>query len=334
MVSRFFESILALNEEKDKNGKYVQFKRYIDKEAGNKKFSVPLNDKAKRGHHIDDISEGYYFTNDYDTETGDAENRTWYEIIDVDTDDNGGNVYLVPVDEFGNKLTLTQIKKRYPQYTSKMEKYGYCTSEYIENGESNFLVVPTEYVYNDNYSKVLGREIERFPGEKYMFDYDDNGDIIPNDLWKEKHPDIDFDADFDDNYDARHYHSNQFRGKKLPLSGNFRARQDYEDAENAFKRANDAKKARSFSGVRMHSPWGGFTSEFIKANPGFKDLPKEDQEFFEKEFSNQCYPTGSRGSMSIREFKKWCTDRGINWKSVERAMQNSSSDFAEAYSNS
>ena len=120
MVSRLFESILALNEEKDKNGKYVQFKRYINKEAGNKKFSVPLNDKAKRGHHIDDISEGYYFTNDYDTETGDAENRTWYEIIDVDTDDNGGNVYLVPVDEFGNKLTLAQIKKRYPQYASKI----------------------------------------------------------------------------------------------------------------------------------------------------------------------------------------------------------------------
>ena len=342
-VFGLFKSLTATKEAVDKNGKYTQFKRFIsdrDKEAGIKKFHVPLNNEARRGHKDDDINEGFFFTGDYDTETGDAEDRTWYEVVDKKHDSDGCIIYLVPVDEFGNKLTASQINKKFPYFTRNMEKYGYCKSMFISKNpeENNFLVVDTQEI--DGYTPTgrwcsAGRAIgsyNRSLGE-YMFDYDENGNIVPNERWKAAHPDLEFDPDFDDTYSARNDHVDQFNGRRISSFGKWEDRHDWENAMKAKRDAADKVRARSFIDKRMHSPWGGFTSEFDKANPGFKDFDKADKEFFEKEFSGQTYPGENRGSMSPREFKKWCIDKGLDWNSVKRAMQNARGDFAEAYVN-
>lgn len=321
----------------DKKERPVPFKRYVDKDATSRKWSEPLDDQA---YEVDmnDIWNG-------DPGTGDLfsydEGHKWWEIIQrrVDRDDRDGSIdrimYLInPVDEFGNKLTKTQIAKKYPQYQYSFEKYGFCTYYEIRSPEEEheWLVVPTTYTMKqDQFYNDIEDEMTRRPyhnGSRTIFDVDDWGRHTPTEEFLKEHPEWDPDVDsLDDKY-----------AKKvvLPYQGNAETRANFKKANDARKAKLDAADKRIAARDEAHKylfNYGSLSSDFEKLQP---DVSKKDMEKMKYNVEAFAYaPYGDKPDFENRhDFKKWVDNVGGDWSVVSDAISQGGSGFSHAMVNS
>ena len=333
------------------------------------KFDQSLDDIAYTCN-LTDIREGDLI-DPYGDEEGDAPNtkHQWWEVMEVQfLDENYEHtynnpdrmfVYLYPVDEFGNALTKTQIKKAFPgsqgeNYVKKIESTGYAKMTEYRSYEDDslshrkILRVPTDEIENwdnpDNI-KTIGRKVRSMDKvTKTFYKKDAHGYKVPSEeglaKWKEKHPGEEFDPEFDSLDDDRDYVQDQ-----VPYRGNKATRQNYakrvhdDDAEEIARR--DARKAKfgiaadkNYDEFSLYSCFSGFNGKFDKLQ---KDagISEEDLELLKKYAKSLAY--GRHGDPtpfnSKKEFKKWVIEHNGDWEATEEAMSNISGQFATARAN-
>lgn len=303
---RIFESILR--EELHK-----QFTR-----AGGK-FTVPLNNLAaeeKAGGWMD-----YDFVTDQYESDAPAEwpDRQWYEVVDID----GTALRCIPVDKFGNKLTKAQIGKLNPKWAEWLEKKGYCKNIYFD--------APVLHVSTKEGERKNSRMVDDNDDGKYFSDYDENGNVIPDDnyLARLAKEGKEYDPDFDDisGYNTRR--------KRYARYGDFNTRQEYRSA--AQRKADAEEKARQrrakYKDKNYYSPF--FSGANSIMNDFWKDQPVKLEGADLDEFVQGLrYFTSSYRrpeDFDKREFKKWCISKGLDWDGVRELAHQMTRAFGEAY---
>lgn len=320
----------------NKDERPVPFKRYVDKDATSRKWSEPLNDQAYEVE-MPEIWDGDPGTGDF--VSFDDGNR-WWEILQrrVDYDYNETSIdrimyYLNPVDDFGNKLTKTQIAKKYPEYSANFERYGYCSYYEIRSKEEehNWLVVPTTYTLKkDRYGNDEEDYMTRRPyhnGNRTVFDVDDWGRHTPTEEFLKEHPEWDPDIDSLGDWDAKK--------QDLPYQGNAEVRANFKKARDERKAKLDAVDKRKAARKEAHKflyNFGDLTSDFEKLQP---DVSEKDMEKMKKNVKAYAdAPYGDKPDFDgYKDFKKWVTSVGGDWSVVIDAINQGSDELSDAMSN-
>ena len=281
--------------------------------------------------------------------------------------------YVYPVDECGNALTKVQIKKMYPScadhYLKSIENNGYATMIewrlYDDDKWSDIpiLRVPTSAIEDQNKDyKLLGRSIEydETPREsnygrgnaKRFYKRDAEGYKVPKPealkMWQDAHPGEKYDPEFDDfskvkpakRYNGEDYMADlsdeeAFENDLVKFAGNRKERQLFlqyvkqEDAEL------EMRKSIGGENFEMYSCFGGYTSNFEKANEIMKTNHPEEYERACKAANilGYGYNVDRSEFTDRRALKNFVLDNASDWPAFRTAMSNMASQFAEARTN-
>ena len=358
-----------------KPGKYGGSREVLD----TAKFDQPLDDMALRASPIDlrlgdlfcalSYTGGGDYTSEDDRE-GDSKHQ-WWEVLEVQMMDDDYNytsyskkiarvfAYVYPVDEFGNALTKTQIKKLAfgENYLRSIENKGYAKMTewrgYEDDPISNIpiLRVPTTSISDYYGNKELGRKINysKEPSAdwggknaSYFYDQDERGNRIPTDeamaKWQEEHPGETYDPEFDSISGMPE--NKAYRNAIVKFQGTKAERQAYAkrkaaDEDKAKARQDAHEKKFGTGDSTMYSCFGGFYKQFddYQIAAGMSDEDIELLKSYAKKFA-YGRDIDQTPFKTKKEFKNWVIEHHGDWEATREAMNNISSQFAQAYVNS
>lgn len=313
----------------------------------------------------------------------DSIKQQWWEVLEIqkmnnDYEENRGDitrifVYVYPVDECGNALTKTQIKKMYPssadRYLKSIDNNGYATMIewrlYDEEKWSGtpILRVPTSAIEDpDKDYKLLGRSIEydETPREsnygrgnaKRFYKRDAEGYRIPKPealkMWQDAHPGEKYDPEFDNfkkvkpakSYSGEEYMADltddeAYENDLVKYAGTRGERRIFAQYSKDEAAQIDLMKKAGTDKFEMYSCFGGFTSEFEKANEFMKANHPDEYERAcnSAKILGYGYHTEESEFKDKRELKNFVLDNGGDWPAFRTAMSNMASQFAEARAN-
>lgn len=362
-----------------------KWKTVVDKT----KFERKLDDMARRTDPSFLQRGDLFYAMNYDSSSGwtdddeDSIKQQWWEVLEIqkmnnDYEENRGDitrifVYVYPVDECGNALTKTQIKKMYPssadRYLKSIDGNGYATMIewrlYDDEKWSGIpiLRVPTSAIEDpDRDYKLLGRSIEydETPREanygrgnaKRFYKRDADGYRVPKPealkMWQDAHPGEKYDPEFDNfkkvkpakSYTGEEYMADltddeAFENDLVKYAGTREERRIFAQYSKDEAAQIDLMKKAGTDKFEMYSCFGGFTSDFEKANEFMKaNHPDEYKRACESaKILGYGYHTEESEFKDKRELKNFVLDNGGDWPAFRTAMSNMASQFAEARAN-
>lgn len=362
-----------------------KWKTVVDKT----KFERKLDDIARRTDPSFLQRGDLFYAMNYDSSSGwtdddeDSIKQKWWEVLEIqkmnnDYEENRGDitrifVYVYPVDECGNALTKTQIKKIYPssadRYLKSIDDNGYAAMIewrlYDDEKWSDIpiLRVPTSAIEDpDRDYKLLGRSIEydETPREanygrgnaKRFYKRDADGYRVPKPealkMWQDAHPGEKYDPEFDNfkkvkpakSYTGEEYMADltddeAFENDLVKYAGTREERRIFAQYSKDEAAQIDLMKKAGTDKFEMYSCFGGFTSDFEKANEFMKaNHPDEYKRACESaKILGYGYHTEESEFKDKRELKNFVLDNGGDWPAFRTAMSNMASQFAEARAN-
>lgn len=362
-----------------------KWKTVVDKT----KFERKLDDIARRTDPSFLQRGDLFYAMNYNSSSGwtdddeDSIKQQWWEVLEIqkmnnDYEENRGDitrifVYVYPVDECGNALTKTQIKKMYPsnadRYLKSIDNNGYATMIewrlYDDEKWSGIpiLRVPTSAIEDpDRDYKLLGRSIEydETPREanygrgnaKRFYKRDADGYRVPKPealkMWQDAHPGEKYDPEFDNfkkvkpakSYTGEEYMADltddeAFENDLVKYAGTREERRIFAQYSKDEAAQIDLMKKAGTDKFEMYSCFGGFTSDFEKANEFMKaNHPDEYKRACESaKILGYGYHTEESEFKDKRELKNFVLDNGGDWPAFRTAMSNMASQFAEARAN-
>lgn len=362
-----------------------KWKTVVDKT----KFERKLDDIARRTDPSFLQRGDLFYAMNYNSSSGwtdddeDSIKQQWWEVLEIqkmnnDYEENRGDitrifVYVYPVDECGNALTKTQIKKMYPsnadRYLKSIDNNGYATMIewrlYDDEKWSGIpiLRVPTSAIEDpDRDYKLLGRSIEydETPREanygrgnaKRFYKRDADGYRVPKPealkMWQDAHPGEKYDPEFDNfkkvkpakSYTGEEYMADltddeAFENDLVKYAGTREERRIFAQYSKDEAAQIDLMKKAGTDKFEMYSCFGGFTSDFEKANEFMKaNHPDEYKRACESaKILGYGYRTEESEFKDKRELKNFVLDNGGDWPAFRTAMSNMASQFAEARAN-
>lgn len=362
-----------------------KWKTVVDKT----KFERKLDDIARRTDPSFLQRGDLFYSMNYDSSSGwtdddeDSIKQKWWEVLEIqkmnnDYEENRRDitrifVYVYPVDECGNALTKTQIKKMYPsgadRYLKSIDNNGYAAMIewrlYDDEKWSDIpiLRVPTSAIEDpDRDYKLLGRSIEydETPREanygrgnaKRFYKRDADGYRIPKPealkMWQDAHPGEKYDPEFDNfkkvkpakSYTGEEYMADltddeAFENDLVKYAGTREERRIFAQYSKDEAAQIDLMKKAGTDKFEMYSCFGGFTSDFEKANEFMKaNHPDEYKRACESaKILGYGYHTEKSEFKDKRELKNFVLDNGGDWPAFRTAMSNMASQFAKARAN-
>lgn len=362
-----------------------KWKTVVDKT----KFERKLDDIARRTDPSFLQRGDLFYAMNYNSSSGwtdddeDSIKQQWWEVLEIqkmnnDYEENRGDitrifVYVYPVDECGNALTKTQIKKMYPssadRYLKSIDDNGYAAMiewrlyDDEKWSDTPILRVPTSAIEDpDRDYKLLGRSIEydETPREanygrgnaKRFYKRDADGYRIPKPealkMWQDAHPGEKYDPEFDNfkkvkpakSYTGEEYMADltddeAFENDLVKYAGTREERRIFAQYSKDEAAQIDLMKKAGTDKFEMYSCFGGFTSDFEKANEFMKaNHPDEYKRACESaKILGYGYHTEKSEFKDKRELKNFVLDNGGDWPAFRTAMSNMASQFAEARAN-
>ena len=358
-----------------------KWKTVVDKT----KFERKLDDMAQRADPSSLRRGDLFYVMNYNSSSGwtdddeDYIEQKWWEVLEVqkmnnDYEENRGDitrifVYVYPVDECGNALTKTQIKKMYPgsadRYLKSIDNNGYATMIewrlYDDEKWSSIpiLRVPTSAIEDrDKDYKEIGRSIEydETPRDsrnaKRFYKRDAEGYRVPKlealKMWLDAHPGEKYDPEFDNfkkvkpakSYNGEEYMADltddeAYENDLVKYAGTREERRIFAQYSKDEAAQMDLMGKAGTDKFEMYSCFGGFTSEFEKANEFMKtNHPDEYERACESaKILGYGYHTEKSEFKDKRELKNFVLDNGGDWPAFRTAMSNMASQFAEARAN-
>ena len=358
-----------------------KWKTVVDKT----KFERKLDDMARRADPSSLRRGDLFYVMNYNSSSGwtdddeDYIEQKWWEVLEVqkmnnDYEENRGDitrifVYVYPVDECGNALTKTQIKKMYPgsadSYLKSIDNNGYATMIewrlYDDEKWSNIpiLRVPTSAIEDrDKDYKEIGRSIEydETPRDSRnatrFYKRDVEGYRVPKlealKMWLDAHPGEKYDPEFDNfkkvkpakSYNGEEYMADltddeAFENDLVKYAGTREERRIFAQYSKDEAAQIDLMRKAGTDEFEMYSCFGGFTSKFEKANEFMKtNHPDEYERACESaKILGYGYHTEKSEFKDKRELKNFVLDNGGDWPAFRTAMSNMASQFAEARAN-
>lgn len=358
-----------------------KWKTVVDKT----KFERKLDDMAQRADPSSLRRGDLFYAMNYNSSSGwtdddeDYIEQKWWEVLEVqkmnnDYEENRGDitrifVYVYPVDECGNALTKTQIKKMYPgsadSYLKSIDNNGYATMIewrlYDDEKWSSIpiLRVPTSAIEDrDKDYKEIGRSIEydETPRDsrnaKRFYKRDAEGYRVPKlealKMWLGAHPGEKYDPEFDNfkkvkpakSYNGEEYMADltddeAYENDLVKYAGTREERRIFAQYSKDEAAQMDLMRKSGTDKFEMYSCFGGFTSEFEKANEFMKTYHPDEYERACKSAKvlGYGYHTEESEFKDKRELKNFVLDNGGDWPAFRTVMSNMSSQFAEARAN-
>lgn len=358
-----------------------KWKTVVDKT----KFERKLDDMARRTDPSSLQRGDLFYAMNYDSSSGwvdddeDYIEQKWWEVLEVqkmnnDYEENRGDitrifVYVYPVDECGNALTKTQIKKMYPssadRYLKSIDNNGYATMiewRLYDNEKWSsipILRVPTSAIEDrDKDYKEIGRSIEydETPRDsrnaKRFYKRDAEGYKVPKPevlkMWQDAHPGEKYDPEFDNfkkvkpakSYTGEEYMADltddeAFENDLVKYVGTREERRIFAQYSKDEAAQIDLMRKAGTDKFEMYSCFGGFTSNFEKANEFMKTNHPDEYERACKsaKILGYGYYTEESEFKDKRELKNFVLDNGGDWPAFRTAMSNMSSQFVEARAN-
>ena len=362
-----------------------KWKTVVDKT----KFERKLDDIAQRADPSSLRRGDLFYVMNYNSSSGwtdddeDYIEQKWWEVLEVqkmnnDYEENRGDitrifVYVYPVDECGNALTKTQIKKMYPgsadSYLKSIDNNGYATMiewrlyDDEKWSDTPILRVPTSAIEDrDKDYKEIGRSIEydETPREanygrgnaKRFYKRDAEGYKVPKlealKMWLDAHPGEKYDPEFDDfkkvkpakRYNGEEYMADltddeAYENDLVKYAGTREERRIFAQYSKDEAAQMDLMRKSGTDKFEMYSCFGGFTSEFEKANEFMKTNHPEEYERAcnSAKILGYGYHTEESEFKDKRELKNFVLDNGGDWPAFRTAMSNMASQFAEARAN-
>ena len=362
-----------------------KWKTVVDKT----KFERKLDDIAQRADPSSLRRGDLFYVMNYNSSSGwtdddeDYIEQKWWEVLEVqkmnnDYEENRGDitrifVYVYPVDECGNALTKTQIKKMYPgsadSYLKSIDNNGYATMiewrlyDDEKWSDTPILRVPTSAIEDrDKDYKEIGRSIEydETPREanygrgnaKRFYKRDAEGYKVPKlealKMWLDAHPGEKYDPEFDDfkkvkpakRYNGEEYMADltddeAYENDLVKYAGTREERRIFAQYSKDEAAQIDLMRKAGTDKFEMYSCFGGFTSEFEKANEFMKINHPEEYERAcnSAKILGYGYHTEESEFKDKRELKNFVLDNGGDWPAFRTAMSNMASQFAEARAN-
>ena len=297
-----------------------KWKTVVDKT----KFERKLDDMARRTDpsflQRGDLfyAMNYDSSSDWTDDDEDSIKQQWWEVLEIqkmnnDYEENRGDitrifVYVYPVDECGNALTKTQIKKMYPssadRYLKSIDDNGYAAMiewrlyDDEKWSDTPILRVPTSAIEDpDRDYKLLGRSIEydETPREsnygrgnaKRFYKRDAEGYKVPKPealkMWQDAHPGEKYDPEFDNfkkvkpakSYTGEEYMADltddeAFENDLVKYAGTREERRIFAQYSKDEAAQADLMRKSGTDKFKMYSCFSGFTSKFEKANEFMK----------------------------------------------------------------
>ena len=362
-----------------------KWKTVVDKT----KFERKLDDIARRADPSSLQRGDLFYAMNYNSSSGwtdddeDSIKQQWWEVLEIqkmnnDYEENRGDitrifVYVYPVDECGNALTKTQIKKMYPssadRYLKSIDNNGYATMiewrlyDDEKWSDTPILRVPTSAIEDpDRDYKLLGRSIEydETPREanygrgnaKRFYKRDADGYRIPKPealkMWQDAHPGEKYDPEFDNfkkvkpakRYNGEEYMADladdeAYENDLVKYAGTREERRIFAQYSKDEAARNDLMRKSGTDNFEMYSCFGGFTSDFEKANEFMKTNHPDEYERAcnSAKILGYGYHTEESEFKDKRELKNFVLDNGGDWPAFRTAMSNMASQFAEARAN-
>lgn len=362
-----------------------KWKTVVDKT----KFERKLDDIARRADPSSLQRGDLFYAMNYNSSSGwtdddeDSIKQQWWEVLEIqkmnnDYEENRGDisrifVYVYPVDECGNALTKTQIKKMYPssadRYLKSIDNNGYATMiewrlyDDEKWSDTPILRVPTSAIEDpDRDYKLLGRSIEydETPREanygrgnaKRFYKRDADGYRVPKPealkMWQDAHPGEKYDPEFDNfkkvkpakSYTGEEYMADltddeAYENDLVKYAGTREERRIFAQYSKDEAAQMDLMRKSGTDKFEMYSCFGGFTSKFEKANEFMKANHPEEYERAcnSAKILGYGYHTEESEFKDKRELKNFVLDNGGDWPAFRTAMSNMSSQFAEARAN-
>lgn len=362
-----------------------KWKTVVDKT----KFERKLDDMAYRTDPSSLRRGDLFYAMNYDSSSGwtdddeDYIEQKWWEVLEVqkmnnDYEENRGDitrifVYVYPVDECGNALTKTQIKKMYPgsadRYLKSIDNNGYATMiewrlyDDEKWSDTPILRVPTSAIEDrDRDYKEIGRSIEydETPREanysrgnaKRFYKRDAEGYRVPKlealKMWLDAHPGEKYDPEFDNfkkvkpakSYNGEEYMADltddeAYENDLVKYAGTREERRIFAQYSKDEAAQIDLMRKTGTDKFEMYSCFGGFTSNFEKANEFMKTNHPEEYERAcnSAKILGYGYHTEESEFKDKRELKNFVLDNGGDWPAFRTAMSNMASQFAEARAN-
>lgn len=362
-----------------------KWKTVVDKT----KFERKLDDIARRTDPSFLQRGDLFYVMNYDSSSGwtdddeDSIKQKWWEVLEIqkmnnDYEENRGDitrifVYVYPVDECGNALTKTQIKKIYPilanRYLKSIDDNGYVAMiewrlyDDEKWSDTPILRVPTSAIEDpDRDYKLLGRSIEydETPREanygrgnaKRFYKRDAEGYKVPKPealkMWQDAHPGEKYDPEFDNfkkvkpakSYTGEEYMADltddeAFENDLVKYAGTREERRIFAQYSKDEAAQIDLMKKAGTDKFEMYSCFGGFTSDFEEANEFMKaNHPDEYKRACESaKILGYGYHTEKSEFKDKRELKNFVLDNGGDWPAFRTAISNMASQFAEARAN-
>ena len=362
-----------------------KWKTVVDKT----KFERKLDDIAQRTDPSSLRRGDLFYVMNYNSSSGwtdddeDYIEQKWWEVLEVqkmnnDYEENRGDitrifVYAYPVDECGNALTKTQIKKMYPgsadSYLKSIDNNGYATMiewrlyDDEKWSDTPILRVPTSAIEDrDKDYKEIGRSIEydETPREanygrgnaKRFYKRDAEGYKVPKPgalkMWQDAHPGEKYDPEFDNfkkvkpakSYNGEEYMADltddeAYENDLVKYAGTREERRIFAQYSKDEAAQIDLMRKAGTDKFEMYSCFGGFTSEFEKANEFMKTNHPEEYERAcnSAKILGYGYHTEESEFKDKRELKNFVLDNGGDWPAFRTAMSNMASQFAEARAN-
>ena len=362
-----------------------KWKTVVDKT----KFERKLDDIARRADPSSLQRGDLFYAMNYNSSSGwtdddeDSIKQQWWEVLEIqkmnnDYEENRGDitrifVYVYPVDECGNALTKTQIKKMYPsnadRYLKSIDNNGYATMiEWRLYDDENWsgipiLRVPTSAIEDpDKDYKLLGRSIEydETPHEsnygrgnaKRFYKRDAEGYRIPKPealkMWQDAHPGEKYDPEFDNfkkvkpakRYNGEEYMADltddeAYENDLVKYAGTREERRIFAQYSKDEAAQIDLMRKAGADKFEMYSCFSGFTSKFEKANEFMKANHPDEYERACNSAKILGYGCHTEESefKDKRELKNFVLDNGGDWPAFRTAMSNMALQFAEARAN-
>lgn len=322
-LNKLFEQVLF--NEMNINGKLKPFKRY----GGPAEYDSNGHKIKKTAIWEKPLDSFAYDMSPWKLKPGDFIYNTnkdcWCEVIDTCPNDEGRDLYLMPVDDCGNKLTKTKMKHlpEYAENEHNLER-GYLYWLWIDDRSEDYTCVKTSERWDSE-----EREPSE-PGEEYFIHRDENGRFIPTEKYMTEHPDYDI--------DTNKLYGTDGEGEYIPRGGSKAARDNY----NKFKKA-DKEGAQRYNNFmdsntikdEMYSSfnhtYGGFSTEFdeLQSNMSPENLKKlKDMLCDNTDYSHEAeeYPTKA-------DIRRFCQKNNGNYYAALKYMDDVYGARAEAYSN-
>ena len=358
-----------------------KWKTVVDKT----KFERKLDDIARRADPSSLQRGDLFYAMNYNSSSGwtdddeDSIKQQWWEVLEIqkmnnDYEENRGDitrifVYVYPVDECGNALTKTQIKKMYPnsadRYLKSIDNNGYATMIewrlYDDEKWSSIpiLRVPTSAIEDrDKDYKEIGRSIEydETPRDsrnaKRFYKRDAEGYRVPKlealKMWLDAHPGEKYDPEFDNfkkvkpakSYNGEEYMADltddeAYENDLVKYAGTREERRIFAQYSKDEAAQMDLMRKSGTDKFEMYSCFGGFTSKFEKANEFMKANHPDEYERAcnSAKILGYGYHTEESEFKDKKELKNFVLDNGGDWPAFRTAMSNMASQFAEARAN-